>query len=101
MKPEDVSQESWDDAIEAVRNNFGEETPYAVVFYKLHRTFAYAIQAAKLEAYQEAAKVADEWMPLDRLLPLASDEMNEAAHTGHYEAGERIADAIRALGEEK
>jgi predicted FMN-binding regulatory protein PaiB len=53
------------------------------------------------DALEEAAKVADEWEPLERLLPLANDEMNEAAHTGQYEAGERIAANIRALKERK
>jgi hypothetical protein len=49
-------------------------------------------------ALEVAAYYADEvWEPLDKLLPFASEEMNKAAHTGQYEAAERIAMSIRSL----
>jgi hypothetical protein len=51
------------------------------------------------DALEEAAKVAEEWEPLETLLPFADESHNEAAHTGQYEAGERIAAAIRVLKE--
>ena len=48
-------------------------------------------------AIEEAAKVAEEWEPVKLLLPLCNEEQNKAAYVGQYEAGERIAAAIRAL----
>jgi hypothetical protein len=49
------------------------------------------------DALEAAAKVADEWEPLERLLPFGNHDQNECAHTGQHEAAERIAAAIRAL----
>jgi hypothetical protein len=55
-------------------------------------------EAITRAALRRAAYYADEvWEPLDKLLPFASEEMNKAAHTGQYEAAERIAMSIRSL----
>jgi hypothetical protein len=56
-----------------------------------------AVEVARGFALEEAANVADEWEPLERLLPFGNDDQNECAHTGQHEAAERIAAAIRAL----
>lgn len=60
---------------------------------------AEAEQRGRLAAIEEAAKVADEYEELSRLLPLASDEANKGAEVGQYEAAERIAKRIRALAQ--
>lgn len=61
------------------------------------RSILTAVLPRVLEGEREAcAKVAEEWEPVERLLPLCDDDANRAAHTGQYEAGERIAEAIRA-----
>jgi hypothetical protein len=52
------------------------------------------VRAALLRAAYYTEEV---WEPLDKLLPFASEEMNKAAHTGQYEAAERIAITIRSL----
>ena len=54
-----------------------------------------ALERALMNERERCAKIAEEWEPIRRLLPLADDSHNEAAHTGQYEAGERIAAAIR------
>lgn len=53
------------------------------------------VSSAILAERERCAKIADEWMPIDKLLPLCGADMNEAAVTGQVEAGERIAAAIR------
>lgn len=54
-----------------------------------------ACARAILAERERCAKIADEWMPIEKLLPLCGADMNEAAVTGQVEAGERIAAAIR------
>jgi hypothetical protein len=48
-------------------------------------------------ALEEAARVADDWEIVRRLLPLCDQNENECARVGQIEAQERIAAAIRAL----
>lgn len=55
-----------------------------------------SIVLAVLAEREACADLADEWECHPNLLPLASEDMNGAAHTGQHEAAERIANAIRA-----
>ncbi|NTE87259.1 hypothetical protein [Agrobacterium rubi] len=63
--------------------------------------------AVNAEAYgyghglEAAAKVAETYEPVMRLLPLCSEAENEAAFTGQHETSERIANSIRALQSEE
>jgi hypothetical protein len=59
--------------------------------------FRRAADAAIAVALEEAARVADDWEIVRRLLPLCDHTENECARVGQIEAQERIAAAIRAL----
>ncbi len=74
-----------------IRDHLGPEN--AALHDELDR-----LLAARAVALEEAAHYADEiWEPMETLLPFADKSANEAAHTGQWEAAERIASGIRAL----
>lgn len=58
-------------------------------------------RAAAAAAFEEAAKIADEFDLIETLLPLCGEVENSAAKTGQSEAAERIAEAIRARAMEE
>lgn len=58
---------------------------------------AQQVQEAEKRGMERAARAAEEWEPVIKLLPLCSEAENECAMTGQWEARERIIDAIRAL----
>lgn len=49
------------------------------------------------EGLRRAAKIADDWQGLEKLLPLCGPEQNAAARVGQAEAAERIHAAILSL----
>lgn len=95
-KPEWCPKDIWSDALQVASplpiGELGQKT--------LAREVAKAILSAQERAYIDAARIAEEWEPVEKLLPFADDSHNESAHTGQYEAGERISAAILQRKEE-
>jgi len=93
-KPDDIPQDVWVDAgIElAGRRIPASDTEVADTIAGWAREIA---SRAILAERERCAKIAEDFECLGRLLPFASDAENNAAHTGQYEAAERIAAAIR------
>lgn len=85
-RPEDIPQDVWDAADEAASGFFGTG---------LTRIIARAIQAAKAEAYEEAAKVIS-----DNMLCTGPDgsELFLPRGTSGNRVGLAYANAIRKLG---
>lgn len=49
------------------------------------------------EGLRRAAKIADDWQEIEKLLPLCGPDENAAARVGQSEAAERIHDLILSL----
>jgi hypothetical protein len=77
------------------------KTDFVAAITPLIETLARREKEARAMALEEAARVAEIWEPIEKLLPLCNADQNECAMTGQWEARERIADAIRALTEAK
>ena len=57
-------------------------------------------RSGRIKGLREAADMSDNWKPIRRLLPDATDNHNEGAFVGQHEASERIANAIRFRADE-
>jgi len=90
-RPEGIDEWAWEKGQQFAEMRSTDPGDDFDAMWEIAKTHARALMAER----ERCAKVADDYEPMEQLLPFCGEAENKAAATGQHEAAERIAAAIR------